>query len=104
MSSVHLEPQDLPDPAAANHGMTLAAWVLNSGLVIAAIVIGVGMMLERDIVTWIGVTLAVLALIAGGVTAAILISRRKKAVRRERDRLAAKQLEEQYVAEQSSGK
>lgn len=46
----------------------------------------------------------ILALIAGGVTAAILISRRKKAVRRERDRLAAKQLEEQYVAEQSSGK
>ena len=71
MSSVQLEPQDLPDPAAANHGMTVAAWVLNTGLVIAAIVIGVGMMLERDIVTWIGVALAVISLIAGGVLRAL---------------------------------
>jgi len=71
MSSIQLEPQDLPDPAAPNHGMTRAAWVLNTGLVIAAIVIGVGMMLERDIVTWIGVALVVLALVAGGVLRAL---------------------------------
>jgi len=71
MSSVQLEPHDLPEPAAANHGMTVAAWVLNTGLVIAAIVVGVGMMLERDIVTWIGVALAVLALISGAVLRAL---------------------------------
>jgi hypothetical protein len=71
MSSVQLEPTDLPDPAAANHGMTTAAWVLNGGLVFAALVIGVGMMIERDVVTWIGVALAVVSLIAGAVLRAL---------------------------------
>lgn len=71
MSSIQLEPQDLPDSAAPNHGMTLAAWVLNSGIVVGAIIAGVGMMLERTVVTWIGVAVCVVALIAGGVLRAL---------------------------------
>ena len=71
MSSIQLEPQDLPDPAAPNHGMTPAAWVLNSGLVAGAIVVGVGMMLERTVVTWVGVAVCVASLIAGGVMRAL---------------------------------
>ena len=71
MSSIQLEPQDLPDPASANHGMTRAAWVLNSGLVIAGIIIATGIMIDRPVITWIGVSVAVLSLIAGGVLRAL---------------------------------
>ncbi len=71
MSSVHLEPQDLPDPASPNHGMTLAAWVLNVGIVIGAIVSGTGMMIEAGAVLWTGVVIIGLALISGGVLRAL---------------------------------
>ena len=71
MSSIQLEPQDLPDPASANHGMTRAAWVLNSGLVVAGIVIAIGVLFDLPVLTWIGVGIAVLSLIAGGVLRAL---------------------------------
>lgn len=71
MSSVHLEQQDLPDSAAPNHGMTLAAWVLNSGIVLAFLVAGIGMMVEAMWLVWIGVALAAVSLIAGGVLRAL---------------------------------
>jgi len=71
MSSIQLEPADLPDPASANHGMTRAAWVLNTGLVLAGIVIATGIILDRPVVTWIGVSVAVLSLVAGGVLRAL---------------------------------
>jgi hypothetical protein len=71
MSSVQLEPEDLPDPTSPNHGMTRAAWVLNTGLVVSSVVIGVGIMFDRPVLTWIGVSLAVLSLIAGGILRAL---------------------------------
>lgn len=71
MSSIQLEPQDLPDPASPNHGMTLAAWVLNSGIVLGAIVVAAGMMFERQVVTWIGVAICAVSLIAGGTLRAL---------------------------------
>jgi len=71
MSSVNLEPQDLPDPAHANHGVTLAGVVLNTGLVIGGTAVGVGVAFDRQVVTWIGVSIIVLSLIAGGVLRAL---------------------------------
>jgi len=71
MSSVQLEPEHLPDPAASNHGKTNAAWVLNVGLVIGATVSAFGIAFDRQVLTWIGVSIAVLGLIAGGVMRAL---------------------------------
>lgn len=71
MSSVELEPQDLPDPTAPNHGMTLAAWVLNSGIVVAFILAGVGMMIEVGWLMWVGGAIAVLSLAAGAALRAL---------------------------------
>jgi hypothetical protein len=71
MSSVNLEPEHLPEPASPNHGMTRAAWVLNSAVVVAAIVIGVGIAFDRQVLTWIGVSIGVLGLVAGGVMRAL---------------------------------
>ncbi|MGC4173731.1 HGxxPAAW family protein [Demequina sp.] len=71
MSSVHLEPQDLPDAAAPNHGMTLAAWVLNSGIVIAFLVGGIGMMVGAMWAIWVGIAIAVLSLAAGATLRAL---------------------------------
>jgi hypothetical protein len=71
MSSVNLEPEHLPDPVAANHGKTRAAWVLNSSLVIAGIVAAVGIAFDRQVLTWIGVSIAVLGLVAGGILRAL---------------------------------
>jgi len=71
MSSVHLEPQDLPDPAHANHGVTLAGVVLNTGVVVGSIPIAIGMMFDRQVLTWIGVAVVVLSFIAGGVLRAL---------------------------------
>jgi len=71
MSSVNLEPEHLPDPAASNHGKTRAAWVLNGALVVGAIVIAFGIATDRQVLTWIGVSVCVLGLIAGGVLRAL---------------------------------
>ncbi len=71
MSSVNLEPQDLPDPVHTNHGVTLAGVVMNSGLVLAAIVVAVGIAFDRPVVTAIGGSLIVLSLIVGGVLRAL---------------------------------
>jgi len=71
MSSVNLEPQDLPDAAHSNHGVTLAGVVLNTGLVIGGTAVGVGIAFDRQVVTWIGVSIIVLSLIAGGVLRAL---------------------------------
>ena len=71
MSSVNLEPEHLPEPAASNHGRTSAAWVLNGSLVLAGIVVAFGIATDRQVLTWIGVSLGVLGLIAGGVLRAL---------------------------------
>lgn len=71
MSSVNLEPQDLPDPAHSNHGVTRAGVVLNTGLVISSIVVACGVAFDFPVLTWIGVAMIVLSLIAGGVLRAL---------------------------------
>jgi len=71
MSSVNLEPENLPDPAPSNHGKTQAAWVLNVTIVVGAILIALGIALDRLVLTWIGVAICVLGLIAGGVLRAL---------------------------------
>ena len=71
MSSVNLEPEHLPEPAASNHGRTTAAWVLNGTLVVAGTVIAFGIATDRQVLTWIGVSIGVLGLIAGGVLRAL---------------------------------
>ena len=71
MSSVHLEPQDLPEIAPHNHGRTVAAWVTNTGLVIAAILAAVGIAIPAHAVTFTGIGLAVLSLAAGAVLRAL---------------------------------
>ena len=55
MSSVNLEPQDLPDPAHSNHGVTRAGVVLNTGLVISSIVVACGVAFDVPVLTWVGV-------------------------------------------------
>jgi len=71
MSSVNLEPQDLPEPAASNHGKTRAAWVLNTAIVVGGTAIGVGIAFDRHLLTWIGAGICVLGLIAGAVLRAL---------------------------------
>ena len=71
MSSVHLEPQDLPEVAPHNHGRTTAAWVTNTGLVLAAILASVGIAIPNWPLTWVGVGVAVVALAAGGALRAL---------------------------------
>jgi len=71
MSSIELEPQDLPDPTAPNHGKTRAAWVLNVGVVIAFILAGVGMMIGATWLIWVGVAVAVVSLASGAALRAL---------------------------------
>ena len=71
MSSIHLEPQDLPEPANPNHGVTPAGIVLNTGLVISGTVVAVGVAFDLPVFTWIGIGLIVLSLVAGGVLRAL---------------------------------
>jgi len=67
MSSIPLEPDQLPDPANHNEGKTPAAWATNSGIVVGAIVGGVGFMIPNFAVVWAGAALVVAALIGGAV-------------------------------------
>lgn len=71
MSSVHLEPQDLPEIAPHNHGKTVAAWVTNVGLVIAAVVASIGIAFPVWPVVWVGVGIAVVSVAAGGALRAL---------------------------------
>ena len=71
MSSVNLEPQDLPEPAHGNHGVTLAGVVLNTGLVVSSIVVACGIAFDRQVLTWVGVGMIVISLIGGGVLRAL---------------------------------
>ncbi len=71
MSSVHLEPSDLPEVAPSNHGRTTAAWVTNIGLTVAALVICFGVMTPNLILTIVGSVLVVASLAAGGALRAL---------------------------------
>ncbi len=71
MSSVHLEPQDLPEIAPHNHGKTVAAWVTNVGLVIAAIIAAIGIAFPVWPVVFVGIGVAVVSLAAGAALRAL---------------------------------
>ncbi|WP_062377630.1 HGxxPAAW family protein [Demequina pelophila] len=71
MSSVNLEPEDLPDVAPHNHGRTRAAWVTNVGLVIAAVLVSIGIGWTVWPVVWVGVGVAVVSLVVGAVMRAL---------------------------------
>ncbi len=71
MSSVNLEPQDLPDVAPHNHGRTTAGWVTNAGLVLAAILIAVGIAWAVHPLTFTGIGIGVVALAAGAALRAL---------------------------------
>lgn len=71
MSSVHLEPHQLPDAAPHNHGKTVAAWVTNAGIVLGVVVSGVGFMIPNATLIWAGVGVVVVSLIVGGVLRAM---------------------------------
>ncbi|WNM23181.1 HGxxPAAW family protein [Demequina capsici] len=70
-SSVKLSPQDLPEAAPHNHGRTLAAWVTNVGLVLAALVASLGIGIPQISLVWVGAALAVVSLAAGGALKAL---------------------------------
>lgn len=71
MSSVHIEPSDLPDVAHPNHGRTVAAWVTNIGIAIAAVFAAIGIAIGVHAFTWVGIALVVVSLAAGAVLRAL---------------------------------
>lgn len=71
MSSIEITPENLPDEAPINHGKTTAAWVTNAGLVIAAIVAGIGIAFPVWPVVWVGAGIAVVAMAAGAALRAL---------------------------------
>ena len=71
MSSVHIEPENLPDVAPHNHGKTLAAWVANIGITIGFLIGAFGIAIPQHALTWTGVAIVVVSLIAGGVLRAL---------------------------------
>ncbi|WP_234996485.1 HGxxPAAW family protein [Demequina sp. NBRC 110054] len=70
-SSVKLNPQDLPEAAPHNHGRTLAAWVTNVGLVVAAVIAALGIGIPQMTLVWVGTAVAVVSLAAGGALKAL---------------------------------
>ena len=71
MSSIELGPDDLPDVGPDNHGRTTAGWVTTAGLVVATLLAALGIALPVAALTWAGVGVAVVALLAGGVLRAL---------------------------------
>lgn len=71
MSSIHLEPQDLPDIAPLNHGRTRAGWVTNGSITIGVLVMCLGFSFSSALVLWIGGAIAVIGAITGGVLRAL---------------------------------
>jgi hypothetical protein len=71
MSSIELEPHDLPDVAPSNHGRTIAGWVTTTGLVIATLLGSIGISIGAHGWTWTGVGVAIASLVAGVVLRAL---------------------------------
>lgn len=53
--------------AAANHGRTPAAWALVLGACAGVLVVGLGLMLALDWLSWTGVALVALAVVVSAV-------------------------------------
>ncbi|PKQ26053.1 MAG: hypothetical protein CVT64_06150 [Actinobacteria bacterium HGW-Actinobacteria-4] len=71
MSSVELEPQDLPDVAPDNHGKTYAGWATTTGFVVATLAAGIGLSVSNMTLIWVGIGVAVAAIVAGIVLRAL---------------------------------
>lgn len=71
MSSPQIEPQNLPDVGPNNHGRTLAGWVTNGLIVLAALVAGIGLMIPQLALAWVGAGLFVVALAVGATLRAL---------------------------------
>ncbi|GAA1297189.1 MULTISPECIES: HGxxPAAW family protein [Brachybacterium] len=55
----------VPPPPPHNEGKTVAAYILNFGVVLGAIFIGLGMVLPMPILVWVGCGIIAVAIIAG---------------------------------------
>lgn len=71
MSSIHLEPQDLPDIAPHNHGRTRAAWVTNGSISAGALLISIGIAVPVVSLIWIGSAIAIIGSVIGAVLRAL---------------------------------
>jgi len=71
MSSIEIEPHNLPDEAPHNHGRTTAAWVSNVGIAVGAVLVGFGIAIPNHVFTWIGGGLILLSLAAGAALRAL---------------------------------
>lgn len=71
MSSIHLEPQDLPDIAPHNHGRTRAAWATNASIIVGALFVSVGFAIANAPLMWIGGIIIAAGLVAGGILRAL---------------------------------
>ena len=71
MSSYHLEPEQLPAPASHHEGKTIAAWVTNGGIVLGVAISGIGLMIPNAALSWAGIGVVAVALIAGAVVKAL---------------------------------
>jgi hypothetical protein len=71
MSSIEISAEDLPEVAPANHGRTLAAWVTNGGISVAALLVSVGVAIPVVWPIWVGIVVGVASLAAGGALRAL---------------------------------
>lgn len=71
MSSYQIDPQDLPPMARHNEGRTLAGWVTNGLIVLAALVAAIGLMIPALWLMWVGGAIVVVALAVGATLRAL---------------------------------
>lgn len=69
----------VPPPPHHNEGKTVAAWTMNLGIVLGALLIGVGMVLaDLALLIWIGAAVVALALVLGIVLSAAGLGQPKR--------------------------
>lgn len=71
MSSIHLEPQDLPDVAPHNHGRTKAAWVTNMSIVVGSLLACIGFTVFFVPLLWVGGAVIIIGCVSGGILRAL---------------------------------
>ena len=71
MSSIHLEPQDLPEIAPHNHGRTRAAWVTNGSIIVGALFLSIGFAITNAPLMWLGGLIILAGCVAGGILRAL---------------------------------
>ncbi len=71
MSSINIEPENLPDEAPTNHSKTRAGWVTNLGIVLGFVIGAIGFAWDIAPMLWSGVAIIVISLISGAVLRAL---------------------------------